>query len=89
MKKISLSIIGDSGVGKTSMIKRYLFPEEDIDDQMATSGLELMMKKMKLYGEIVKVVFQDTAGQERFRALAKTFYRAVDGMIVAYDITNV
>ena len=85
--KIKLLIIGDSNVGKTSMLLNYTdnyFPES----HLATIGVEFKVKE--LYTDKYKIILQiwDTAGQERFRSITKSFFRNTNGIIFVYDITS-
>lgn len=85
--KLKLLIIGDSNVGKTSMLLNYTdnyFPES----HLATIGVEFKVKE--LYTDKYKIILQiwDTAGQERFRSITKSFFRNTNGIIFVYDITS-
>ena len=81
-------LIGDSGVGKSSLVSRYVkgtFPK----NKGATIGVEFASKNLKLKtGTNVKAQIWDTAGQERYRAVTSTYYRGAIGAMVIYDITK-
>ena len=80
-------LLGDSNVGKTSIINRYckdLFQEES----QPTIGVGFQPKFIDIDGQRVKLAIWDTAGQEKYRTLTKSFYRNVDGVILVYDITD-
>ncbi len=80
-------LIGDSGVGKTSVILRYtkgIFREEFLN----SIGVDFRSKDLNYDGRKIKLQIWDTAGQERFRALAKNFYQGADGIILMYDLTQ-
>ena len=86
-EKIQLIMIGESNVGKTSLIRRYtenLFNENHLE----TTGIEFNSKEEKINHRIIKVKIWDTAGQEIFHSLTKNFYRKADGIIIVYDVTN-
>ena len=84
---LKLMIIGDSDVGKSSIILKYI--ENKISETAnPTIGLESFVKTLKKNGLIIKLQIWDTAGQERFRSLTKNFYRNVDGIIFVFDLTN-
>ena len=86
-EKIQLIMIGESNVGKTSLIRRYtknLFNLNHLD----TAGIEFNSREEKINNKIVKVKIWDTAGQEIFHSLTKNFYRKADGIIIVFDITN-
>ena len=82
-----LIIIGESGVGKTCLLLRYtddLFPE----NSLATIGIDLKKKNIKLKNKLIKLIIWDTAGQERFRIISKTYYKGAHGIILTYDVTD-
>ena len=80
-------ILGDSGVGKTNLLLRYV-GESFSENYIATSGIDFKMKNI-IYND-VKVALQiwDTAGQERFRSITKSFLKGTDGIIFMYDISK-
>ena len=82
-------LIGESGVGKTSIITRYI-TNEFKSKLMATSGANYITKYIILEDENQSIKFDiwDTAGQEKFRALAKVFYKNAAVCILVYDITR-
>lgn len=82
-------LLGESGVGKTSIITRYTHNTFS-SNLMATPGASFATKIVELEEEKQSLKFQiwDTAGQEKFRALAKVFYKNAAACILVYDITN-
>ena len=81
-------LLGEAGVGKTSIISRYV-SNTFSDVLMSTTGASFATKKYEVDNEH-KVKFQiwDTAGQERFRSLAKIFYQNAAVAVLVYDITR-
>ena len=82
-------ILGDSFVGKTNMLKRFLNDEFDMNTK-ETVGVEFGSKNFIL-GEkedIVKAHIWDTAGQERYRSVTKAYYKGAKGALLVYDITR-
>ena len=81
-------LLGESGVGKTSIISRYI-TNTFSEIVMSTTGSSYATKKVEIDSEN-KIKFQiwDTAGQERFRSLAKIFYQNASVAILVYDITR-
>ena len=77
-------VIGDSNVGKTSLIQR-LCRSADIREHTPTIGVEYNTFMIK---PDIKMCFWDTAGQERFRSIVKTFFRNMDIAIVVFDVTK-
>ena len=82
-------LIGESGVGKTSIISRYI-SNTFSSVLMATPGANFTTKTVFLQDEKQSIKFEiwDTAGQEKYRALAKVFYKNAAGCILVYDITR-
>lgn len=80
-------IVGDSSVGKSCFMLRYtddrFNPSHDV-----TIGLEYGSKTIKLNKTQIKIQIWDTAGQENFRSIARSYYRGAVGLILMYDITN-
>ncbi|KAF0309819.1 Ras-related protein Rab-35 [Amphibalanus amphitrite] len=82
-----LLIIGDSGVGKSSLLVR--FAENMFSgNYITTIGVDFKIRTMNIDGQKVKLQIWDTAGQERFRTITSTYYRGTHGVIVVYDVTN-
>ena len=81
-------LLGEAGVGKTSIISRYV-SNTFSDVLMSTTGASFATKKLEIDSEH-KIKFQiwDTAGQERFRSLAKIFYQNAAVAVLVYDITR-
>ena len=82
-------LLGDSTVGKTCFLLRYT-DDTFLDLHMATIGLDYRLKTMILDDhKIVKVQLWDTAGQDKFRAITRNYYKGARGIILIYDVTNV
>jgi Ras-related protein Rab-1A len=81
-------IIGDSGVGKSSILT--MFCEKTIPDDYynTTIGVDLFTKFININNKKIKLQIWDTAGQERFRSITRSYYRGANGIIITYDITN-
>ena len=80
-------MIGDSSVGKTSLVVRY---DEDTFSTryMTTIGVDYRDKFLEIDGQNVKLQIWDTAGQERFRSLTANFFGKADGFVVCYDVAS-
>nr|AGM32833.1 small GTP-binding protein [Coptotermes formosanus] len=79
-------IIGPSGVGKTSILKR-LIDDKYSDDSTSTIGVEFDSIVMNIDRKQVKLQIWDTAGQDRFRSIARAYFRNAVGVLLVYDIT--
>ena len=80
-------LIGDSFVGKTNIMSKYL-KNEFHEDSKATVGVEFGAKKFDIEGKSVKAQIWDTAGQERYKAITTTYYKGAKGALIVYDITR-
>ena len=80
-------IIGDSGVGKTNLIGRYL-KNEYKEDSKATVGVEFGEKKYEINGLKIKAQIWDTAGQERYRAITSMYYKGAKGAFIVFDLSS-
>ena len=82
-------LLGDATVGKTCFLLRYT-DDTFLDLHMATIGLDYRLKTMILENhKIVKVQLWDTAGQDKFRAITRNYYKGARGIILIYDVTNI
>ena len=84
---LKLLIIGDSRVGKTSLLLNYvekIFPEAHI----STLGVEYKEKEIIKDNYVIRLQIWDTAGEERFRSITKSIYRNANGILFVCDITN-
>jgi small GTP-binding protein len=78
-------LIGDAGVGKTSIVRRYtdgIFTSAGIP----TIGVDFCIKTLQIGSSAVKLQIWDTAGQERFRTITQSYYRSADAIVLVYDI---
>jgi Ras-related protein Rab-18 len=84
---LKILIIGESGVGKSSLLLR--FTEDTFDpEQTATIGVDFKVKSVTVDGNRAKLAIWDTAGQERFRTLTPSYYRGAQGCILVYDVSS-
>ena len=80
-------IIGDSGVGKSCILLQFAQNEFDINKEN-TVGVEFGNKVVTVNGTKVKLQIWDTAGQEQFKSITRSYYRAVAGALLVYDVTD-
>lgn len=80
-------LIGDSGVGKTNLLSRYLKNEFSFDSK-TTVGVEFGAKRLEIDGVKIKAQIWDTAGQERFRSITNAYYKGAKGALLVYDCTR-
>ena len=88
VESFKVVLVGESGVGKTSIITKFI-DETFQEDQQSTTGGTFSTKSVICDGgKILKFEIWDTAGQERYRALTKMFYKDANAAIMVYDITR-
>ena len=80
--------LGNSGVGKTSIIKRFVY-EQYSQDALHTIGMMTAYKDIKLKnGKTIKLKIIDTAGQEKYHSLTKSYYKNADGVFFVFALDN-
>ena len=82
-----LVLIGDSGVGKTNILSRYLTNQFSASTQ-PTVGVEFGSKIIKKGEKLIKLQIWDTAGQERYKSITSAYYKGAKGAFVVYDISR-
>jgi small GTP-binding protein len=82
-----LILIGDSGVGKSNILSKYV-NNEFFHESKSTIGVEFCTKTLIVNNINVKIQIWDTAGQERFRSITRAYYKGSIGVIVVYDVTS-
>jgi GTPase SAR1 family protein len=80
-------IIGDTGVGKSCLLLQFtdkrFQPVHDL-----TIGVEFGARQITVAGKQIKLQIWDTAGQESFRSITRSYYRGAAGALLVYDITR-
>ena len=80
-------IIGESGVGKTCFLLRYA-ENSFVANHLLTIGIDFKIKVIEIEGKSIKLQIWDTAGQDRFRTITKTYYKGSHGVILVYDVCD-
>ena len=80
-------LVGDSGVGKTNILTRYINNEFSFSTQ-STVGVEFSGKMIKKDGKAIKLQIWDTAGEERYKSITNAYYKGSKGALVVYDISK-
>ena len=83
---VKILLVGDSGVGKSSLLARFI--SDSFDEQSPTVGVDFKLKHVDVDGTRLKLTVWDTAGQERFRTLTSSYYRGAHGVVFVYDVTS-
>ena len=84
---LKVVIIGDAGVGKTSLLKRYV-ENKFSKEYRVTLGADFLNKKVELNGKQYSINLWDTAGQEKHSTIASAFYNGADCCVIVYDVTS-
>jgi len=79
--------LGDSGVGKSCIILRYI--ENNFSTNLMNSiGVDFKLKNIELDNKKIKLQIWDTAGQERFRTITTSYYKGAHAILIVFDITD-
>ena len=84
---VKLLLIGDSGVGKTSLLLRFA-DDNFTPSFISTLGIDFKVRTVEIRKKRVKLQIWDTAGQERFRTIAISYYRGAMGVMIVYDVSQ-
>ena len=80
-------LIGDSGVGKSCFLYRFI--ENRFESTLEpTIGIEFGTKKLQIRGKTIKLQIWDSAGQENYRGITRSYYRNSICAMLFYDITS-
>jgi small GTP-binding protein len=82
-----LIVVGDAGVGKTALARRYAEGKFD-ETYVLTLGVDFFTKVVKIGGHKVKLVIYDTAGQEVFDFVRGLYFEGSAGAVIAYSVTS-
>jgi len=85
--KLKVVVVGDSGVGKTNIIKRFI-SNKFIANSKATVGAEFTNKSYRINDRVFKIEIWDTAGRERYKSITAAYYKGAKGALVVYDTTQ-
>jgi len=86
-QQFKVVLLGEGKVGKTSIILRYVRGQFS-EGYQETEQAGFQTKRLNVEGRSVSIAIWDTAGQEKYHALAPIYYRGSDGAILVYDITD-
>uniref|UniRef100_A0A914S5D2 Uncharacterized protein n=1 Tax=Parascaris equorum TaxID=6256 RepID=A0A914S5D2_PAREQ len=86
LTKYKIVFLGEQGVGKSSIITRFL-RNEVAEEYNATIGIDFFSKNVVVDDKTVRLQIWDTAGQERFRSLIPSYLRDSDVAVIVYDVS--
>jgi Ras-related protein Rab-11A len=84
---IKIVLIGETAVGKTNLLLRYTDNKYDFS-QRPTIGMDFVSKDVTLEGKKIKIQFWDTAGQEKYKSIANSYFKISNGIVLVYDVTR-
>lgn len=88
-EKCQLLILGESAVGKSSLLRRF-FDKEFNDEYNETIGIDFIEQDvLTADSRMIRVKMWDTVGQDRYKSLIQCYIKQVDGIILVYDINDV
>eukprot|EP00948_MAST-09A_sp_MAST-9A-sp1_P000695 g695.t1 len=82
---IKVLLLGDSGVGKTSLLNRFA-SNQFKQNLMTTAGVDFKVQHLEIDGRHIKLSIWDTAGQERFHIITRAYYKGSHGIALVYDV---
>uniref|UniRef100_V5H8U1 Putative rab subfamily protein of small gtpase n=2 Tax=Ixodes ricinus TaxID=34613 RepID=V5H8U1_IXORI len=88
MLTFAATIIGPSGVGKTTLALQYSGKSAYFPDAVMTVGADIIRKTSTVDGHLVELQLWDTAGQEKFQALTPSVLRKADAVVLMYSIVD-
>ena len=80
--------IGESGVGKTCILRRFVENKFLKSHHLATIGIDFRTKVIHVSGKDIKLKIWDTAGQERYHNITSQIYKGSDGIVLVYDVND-
>ncbi len=80
-------IIGPTGVGKSCLLLQFT-DKRFLTDHELTIGVEFGTRMIEVEGKKIKLQLWDTAGQESFRSITRSYYRGAQGALLVFDITK-
>jgi small GTP-binding protein len=84
---IKILTLGDSGVGKTSIIQKFVNDKFN-QNMLSTIGVDFQSKEIIINNTKIKLKIWDTTGQERFKTLTSQYYNGADGALLIFDVTS-
>lgn len=86
-EEFKIVLVGSSGVGKSSLLIRFV-DDEFKGDLLATIGVDFRFRTLEIDGKKVKLQIWDTAGQDTFRTIISAYYKGADSIVILFDINE-
>lgn len=84
---LKLLVLGDGGVGKTTLLHRFV-KGEFIDTATMTIGVQIHTKELEIDSDAFQLILWDVTGQERFRFMINEFFKGAHGALILFDVTS-
>jgi Ras-related protein Rab-1A len=82
-----LVLVGEVGVGKSSLVLRYT-DNTFLNDDVGTIGADFKVKFINVDKKKIKLQIWDTAGQEKFRVMTSSYFGGANAVIIVFDLTD-
>ena len=86
IKALKIILLGENGVGKTSIINRYINNEFNPDNQNETLGSSFFTKEVKKLNTTYQLKIWDSTGQEKYHSITKLFINGANIVLVVYSL---
>ena len=86
-KEVKLIVVGETNVGKTSLIKQYI-DHTFVEEKTATIGYDTIQKQIDINGKSLRLNIWDTCGQEQYRTINQMFVENSKMALLVYDVTD-
>lgn len=84
---LKILTLGDSAVGKSALLVRYTQNKFN-SGYLSTVGIDYQSKKINYQNRDIEMQIWDSAGQEKYRAISKQYYKKANGILLLYDVTS-
>lgn len=84
---VKFLMIGDTSVGKTNLVSRFIC-DDFSEHQNPTLGVDFMTKVIEVHGKKIRAQIWDTAGQEKYKSITKSYYVNSKIALVVFDLTE-
>merc|ERR1719463_490171 len=82
-------VIGDTGVGKSCLLLQFTEPGSTFNERHdVTIGVEFGVRRVEVNGQALKLQIWDTAGQECFKSITRSYYRGAAAALLVYDVSR-
>lgn len=87
--KIQVILVGDTSVGKTTILQTIHNKSVILNNQVPLLGIDLIIQSLEIDHETYKIIYWDTAGQERYNSITTNYVRQADLAVLMFDLSNI